>query len=252
MGQKRFKVATWYPEFLAAKPLELFVNLEDSEATFTEAHPEFENKERHPVTPAEFRKAYPEFAPDSWWDSEYVQNTDTSEDGQKLAAALMKQVEESGIDARPLTESKKAWRVVQANLREFWARRGFPLDISTLMMMLLSVYDRDDEDPPFGHVFDIDLESPYYQSLVWLNSQPWRARVCQCCHRCFIASWPSNEHCSHHCAAIALREYKREFRADHAKQYNRNRRQARAKTRNTKKTLSLRSHHAKRQNIHQR
>jgi hypothetical protein len=247
MERKRSKVATWWPQYLEAKPLELFMNLEESATAFTEAHPDFENKERHPATPAEFRKAYPEFAPDSWWDSEYVQNTDTSEDGQKLAAALMKQVEESGIDTRPLTESKKAWRVTQANLRDVWDRGSlsFPLDMHSLLMFLLMVYDRDDEDPPFGAIFDIDPQSPYQQALVWLNSQPWRARTCKVCKRRFIASWPSNEHCSQHCAFIALREFKRKFREDHAEQYNRDRRKARAKAK-----LENRSPRANRKNLH--
>ena len=34
---KKFKEATWYPQFLEAKRLELFVNLEESEAAFRKA-----------------------------------------------------------------------------------------------------------------------------------------------------------------------------------------------------------------------
>jgi hypothetical protein len=210
MQGKLFKEATWWPQYLEAKVLELFVNLEESAEAFKEAHPDFENEKRHPLTPAEFRKAYPDFAPgESWWDYYF------------------------GIDTRPLTESKKQWRVLQTNLRELWDRGGFPLDMSSLLMMLLMIFDTDsyiDPRPPFGSIFDIDLESPYYQSLVWLNGQPWRARVCKLCKRRFIASWPSNEHCSQHCTAVALREYKREFRAARAAKYNRNRRLARAKS----------------------
>ena len=254
MQEKRFKDATWWPQYLKAKVLELFVNLEDSEDAFRRAHPEFENenlgrrtyrgniglKKKQPVTPDEFRKAYPDFAPASWWDSEYDQDTNTPEDGQNLAAALMKQLKESGIDTRPLTESKQMWRITQENLRDVWDRGSlsFPLDMYSLLMFLLMVFDRDVEDHrPFGDIFDIDPESPYQQSLLWLNSQPWRARTCRLCKRRFIASWPSNEHCSQRCAAIALREYKKTFRAGHAKQYNKNRRKARAKTHAARKNV---------------
>lgn len=225
--QRRFKDTTWYPHFLEAKPLELFVNLEESDAAFRDAHPEFENenlgrrtyrgniglKRKQPVTPAEFRPAYPDFAPDMWW-SYRADSPDP-----RL------------FPNEPPPELQ--WRETQRGLRGAWDRGEFPMEPQELMTWLLTVFDpkevNEGDKPMLANILQIDPESTYYKSLVWLNSQPWRARTCKLCKRRFIASWPSNEHCSQHCAAVALREYKRKFRADHAKQYNRNRRKARTK-----------------------
>jgi len=247
--QRRFKDATWYPQFLEAKPLELFVNLEESNAAFRDAHPEFENenlghrtyrgniglKKKQPVTPAEFRKAYPDFAQDMWW----------SYRADSPDPRLFPNV--------PPPELQ--WRETQRYLRGAWDE-GLPLEPRDLMMALALVLDPrevnegGDGKPLLANILQIDSESTYYKSVVWLNSQPWRARTCKVCKRRFIASWPSNEHCSQHCAAIALREYKRKFREDHATQYNRNRKKARAKPYAARKDVltsaSNRSRRAKR------
>jgi hypothetical protein len=217
----RFKEATWYPQFLRAKPLEIFVNLEESEAAFIEAHPEFENeslghrshrngiglKQKQPVTAAEFRKAYPDFAPEGWWSCR--------------------------PDLPSLRDDRPQWRVSQAKLREAWDG-GFPLEQYKLFSLLLTVIDPQEVEEgdklvlsSMALMCDERNVNAYYESLIWLNSQPWRARTCKLCKRRFIASWPSTEHCSSHCAAVALRKFKQSYRAERAKEYNENRRKAR-------------------------
>jgi hypothetical protein len=209
MQDKQFKDTTWWLQYLEAKPLELFVNLEDSEAAFKDAHPDFETDRKQPMTVAEFCAAYPDFAPNEWW-------TYRSNDEWNRRNDLQ-------------------WRLNQKMLREVWEywSAGATVGIFQLMAVILSVVNPEDvgeKKPTFGDIMEVDAQSTYYESLVWLNSQPWRAKTCEHCKRRFIASWPSNEHCSQHCAAIALREYKRKYREDRATQYNRNRRKARAKT----------------------
>jgi hypothetical protein len=237
MTEKKFKEATWWPQYLEAKPLELFVNLEESSAAFRKAHPEFENeslgpqkhrgsiglKNPQPVTPAEFRVKYPNFAPDGWWD--YRSDIDVV-------------INRFNADITREPTENLQWRNTQAVLRGAWDG-GFPLDPRTLMILLAMVIDpqelNEGDNPLLGNTLQINPESTYYKSLVWLNSQPWRARVCKPCGRRFIASWPRNRFCSQHCIPTAQPSYKRDFRKVRSDKYNANRRKARAKA-NLKRT----------------
>jgi hypothetical protein len=227
---KRFKEATWWPRYLEAKPLELFVNLEESANAFTEAHRDFENEERQPVTPAEFRKAYPDFVPAGWW--EYRSDADA------VTSRFDGDIARFGAEVVRERWEPTQWQTTQASLRSAWDR-GFSLEPRDLIILVTLVFDpqelNEGDRPLLGSILQIDPESTYYKSLVWLNSQPWRAGTCQLCKRRFIASWPSNdEYCSRHCKKVGLREYKREYRKARAKKYNANRRKARAKMKRTK------------------
>jgi hypothetical protein len=208
---KRFKEATWWPQYLEAKPLELFVNLEESEAAFRAAHPKFKNEKNLPVMAAEFRKTYPDFAPEGWWSYRCSSLPDWP--------GVPKQVPELH------------WRMNQSLLRSAWDG-GFRLEFRDLSLLLLSVFDPQnlgkDDAPVLADPMEID-ESPYYKSVLWLNSQPWRAKTCKSCWRRFVASWPSNEWCSQHCIPTAQPSYKRDYRNDRRDKYNANRKKARAK-----------------------
>jgi hypothetical protein len=286
MKEKRFKDATWWLQYLEAKALELFVNLEESEDVFREAHPEFENedlgrrrykgniglKKKQPVTPDEFRAAYPNFVADSWWT--YRSNDSAWNPKHELQWRLnqtwLREIWDArfGLDSPPssmasvLTDGDEFNRILgealHGPLPPSGARQARISPVSyegrlfVTQCILQSIIhpeyvgyygdglpeDESLKKPVFGNVLEMDFfEGTYIELFTWLNSQPWRARTCICKRR-FIASWPSNEHCSQHCAAIALREYKRKFRAGHAEQYNRDRRKARAKTHATRKRRS--------------
>lgn len=222
--EKRFKEATWYPQFLEAKPLELFVNLEESETAFSAAHPKFKNEKKQPVTAAEFREKYPNFAPDSWWDyrsdaEDVVGRFDT--DFARFGGEIVREKWEP-----------TQWQTAQKLLRSAWDG-GFPLEARDLIILLTIVFDpqelNEGDRPLLGNILQIDPQNAYYKSLVWLNSQPWRARVCKTCGRRFIASWPSNECCSQPCIPTSQPSYKRDYRNARRDKYNTARRKARAR-----------------------
>ena len=132
------------------------------------------------------------------------------------------------------------WQTTQSILRSAWDG-GFPLDPRNLIILLTLVLDpqelNEGDTPLFGNILQIDPESTYYKSLVWLNSQPWRARTCKTCSRRFIASWTRSKCCSQHCIPSAQPSYKRDYRRDRSDKYNAARKEARgnAKRKRTKR-----------------
>ena len=151
-----------------------------------------------------FRRNYPDFVPQGWWDYQ------------------------SDITDIP------QWRFNQNYLRGMWKERAhmvngririerpFPDDLYSRMLLTLSVFDprvfkvfSDDfgEKPAFVNLDDIDPKHyyPYHKAAFFLFENPWRARFCVECNKRFVAAESQNTYCGEACFHVRRNRQKLEW-----------------------------------------
>lgn len=148
---------------------------------------EFSNLELKDVE--SFRRNYPDFVPQSWWDYEPT-------------------IENSKGDAVPT--HKKQWQENQRYLRQAW-KDHFPEAFFFTARLILSVFDPDQlmdivMFPQLGHrphiVDDGALGCelyPHQKAVLYLHQEPWRARFCAECEKRFVAAESKNKYCGEAC-----------------------------------------------------
>jgi len=151
-----------------------------------------------------FRKNYPAFVPQDWWD---YQPTDSK--GVPLSA--------------------KQWRTNQRFLREAWKNRFTgALDWYWVIQLTMSVFDPkelgnvafpfSEERPTFATPTEIPFSYPHQKAVLYLYQQPWRARFCQECNKRFVAAESKNKYCSEACFHENRNRQKRKWFAEHGSQ----------------------------------
>lgn len=125
------------------------------------------------------RNDYPDFAPPQWWtyqsDNEF--------------------------------ETRKQWEITQENIRRAWTdwetawNNNCDADVVETMKLLMMVFNPDDfvlriHRPMFATFTEIDGQSGYHKAVAFMAKQPWRAKVCEECHRRFVADHSKRLYCS--------------------------------------------------------
>ena len=140
---------------------------------------EFSNLE--PNQAQAFRQKNPEFVPEVWWTSDAM------------------------VSQEP---PPKVWEAWQNYLQNAWTLE-FPLDET---LELLTFYSN--TTPPEDNPFAPAKAFPYQRAILFLSTQTWRAKFCECGKR-FVKDKPQRRFCSILCASKHRKEYKRAMWAQH-------------------------------------
>lgn len=171
-----------------------------------------------PEKVAHFRKKYPAFVPDSWWD--YLP-TDR--------------------ECNPL--SQKQWLFTQELVREAW-QNGFKIGQFDLFRLLMSVFDsdhllnvmiplpRNNYLPRFVEPNEMPEEIyPLQGAVMFLFEQNWRAIRCKRCQAYWAANGNQAEYCNRPdregitCSTHGRAETRQNYEAKHKEQRNRKKRE---------------------------
>lgn len=161
-----------------------------------------------------FRRNYPDFVPQKWWDYQ-----STNKNGEP--------------------EGPKQWQLNQQYLHQAW-KEPFDLDLFGLIRILITVFDPDEflevwlGVHPRPHIMDIGGMSdmcPYHRAIVFLNEQKWRVRLCERCKSPFVAVHNKQKYCGEvwnvdgdTCSSLTRKEQKRKDHAKHEAARNEKRR----------------------------
>ncbi len=154
-----------------------------------------------------FRRKYPAFAPDGWWDH----------------------------------RAGEQWRMTQRFLRESWEDH-FEGGIFFTARLVLSVFNplfnpedllkfndfpavliaEPDREKAFAELSDIPWgETPFQRAALFLFNHPWRARFCAVCKKRFVAAEPKNKFCSQECSHEARRKSHNDWARKNLKDWRR-------------------------------
>jgi hypothetical protein len=124
-----------------------------------------------------FRANYPDFAPESWWDSDQP----------------MEMVQDKALTKR--------WRFAQALLQGSWGR----FEIRDVVWLVVNVFDTNLSDlrhpslPPkvMAGVHDIVGlgEYGFHRGVLYLQEQPWRAKRCENCQEYIVVGSAKTKYC---------------------------------------------------------
>lgn len=144
-----------------------------------------------PSAVEKFRKDYPDFVPSKWWD--YQPDNEW--------------------------EKRRQWEITQECICNAWTDWGkaweedIDADLVELSKLLMLVFDPDIFDilgntnrrPTFANFKEIDGQSGYHKAVAFMAKQPWRAKVCEQCHRRFVADHAKRQYCSVECSAAVIK-----------------------------------------------
>jgi hypothetical protein len=212
----------------AAEALARFAKLRDSEAAY-------------------FRKRYPRFAPDAWW--EYQPNatkTVSKAEIEKvmdspalahLPPSLRGDAARLSVGVTQATEGHalpKQWLITQGRVRAVWDDWSEKKDVnlSRLVQLLASVFDpsalteilyASERRPTYADVTELDKKWDFHNAVEFIAGSPWRAKTCQNprtnCRRRFIANSDKAKFCSDACINDGRRETVLENFRRHKRKY---------------------------------
>jgi hypothetical protein len=157
-----------------------------------------------------FRRNYPDFVPQAWWDYEATDRT------YQLKGGLL--------------PPGKQWQDNQRYVREAWENH-FTGGLFSVIRLTMSVFDPNDIlevalDAMFGpddvvkrpgfikleDLFGAGLVTyPHQKAVLYLFEHPWRARFCKECKKRFVAVESKNKYCSEVCSHENRNRQKREW-----------------------------------------
>jgi hypothetical protein len=126
---------------------------------------EFANLE--PAQVVSFRQKHPDFFPDTFWP-----------DGRVGLPEILVKAGEFGFD----------WKRYQDLLRSAW-EKAFPLE-KCIRLIAPSGRLEQSELYVFGSTY------AYQSAVMFLHEQPWRAKICEECHKRFVADHAKRRYCS--------------------------------------------------------
>jgi hypothetical protein len=153
-----------------------------------------------------FRRNYPDFVPQAWWDYEATNRTDQLKGG--------------------LLPPGKQWQDNQRYVREAWENH-FTGGLFSVIRLVMSVFnpndildvtmgfDAIDGRPGFMKLEDFFgarlVTYPHQKAVLYLFEQPWRARFCHECGKRFVAAEPKNKYCGEACSHENRNRQKRDW-----------------------------------------
>ena len=161
-----------------------------------------------------FRHNFKDFAAAAWWD-------------YTTKELLIRNVRLSG--GRP------QWQLAQNLLRHVWEKR-FNVGFFTLVRLMFAIYPPDADESFDELLFDYpellikrsqnsekEPAGPkpnlFQRAVLYLVSEPWRARFCAECNERFVAGEPKNKFCSGPCSSENRLRQKRESWHSHKNEW---------------------------------
>jgi len=195
------------------------------------------------ATVANFRKNYPDFAPDEWWDYPY------RIDGTRVIRAEDVDKIRNDPDYKTqfdkLGEGLPQWQHAQDHIQEVWKAK-FKLNASGVSDLLKLVFYVDRPGLvwnssqvllPNGTIYELNTKLySFHKAVLYLHERPGQAKVCTECGKYFVTARGKRELClfpdsrGETCAQKRINERKSKWWHDHGTK----RRRAKRNRMNTK------------------
>jgi predicted nucleic acid-binding Zn ribbon protein len=167
--------------------------------------------------PEHFRSNYPNFVPEVWWVWEIFKSDVIELDKKSVIRTPFGEMERGPtLYSKPSTEREcLLWQLAQQLLREAW-QDGFPLEKCVKLISLGNFVpmfqpERTAIDTHLLSTFTSGPITPYQKAVMFLVTNPWRAKFCGVCGKRFVAGEPKQALCSEKCRQEAEIRRKRKW-----------------------------------------